>query len=94
MRILWTDEALDDFEAILAWYHREAGSRAAIAVQRRIVLDLEALTSFPERIRASERIPGARELVINKLPYIVFVQILGDALVILNVVHTRRKFPA
>ena len=94
MRILWTDEALDDFEATLAWYHREAGPRAAIAVQRSIVLDLEALAPFPERIRASERIPGARELVINKLPYIVFVQILGDALVILNVVHTRRKFPA
>ncbi|MDQ5904559.1 MAG: toxin ParE1/3/4 [Pseudomonadota bacterium] len=94
MQILWTDEALDDFEEILAWYHHEAGPRAAIAVQRRIVLDLEALASFPERIRASERLPGARELVVNKLPYIVFVQIVGDALVVLNVVHTRRKFPA
>lgn len=94
MRILWTDEALDDFEEILAWYYREAGPRAAIAVQRRIVLDLEALAPFPERIRASERVPGVREMVVNKLPYIVFVQIVGDALHVLNVAHTRRKFPA
>jgi plasmid stabilization system protein ParE len=94
MRILWTDEALDDFEEILAWYYREVSPRAAIAVQRRIVLDLEALAPFPERIRASERVPGARELAVNKLPYIVFVQIVDEAIVILNVVHTRRKFPA
>lgn len=94
VRILWTDEALDDFEEVLAWYARESGPRAVVAVQRRIVLELEALAPFPERIRASERVPGARELVVNKLPYIVFVQIVGDALVVLNVVHTRRKFPA
>lgn len=94
MRILWTDQALDDFEDILAWYAREAGPHAAIAVQRRIVFDLEALAPFPERIRASERVPGTRELVVSKLPYIVFVKIVGDALVVLNVVHTRRKFPA
>ena len=94
MRIAWTDEALDDFEEILAWYFREAGPRAAIAVQRRIVLDLEALAPFPERIRASERVPGSRELVINKLPYIVFVQVTEGARIVLNVVHTRRKFPA
>ena len=94
MRIFWADEALDDFEEILAWYAREAGPRAAIAVQRRIVFDLEALAPFPERIRASERVPGTRELVVGKLPYIVFVKIVGDALVVLNVVHTRRKFPA
>ena len=94
MRIVWTDEALDDLEEILAYYYAEAGPRTAEAVQRRIVEQVEGLPPFPERIRKSERIPGARELVINRLPYIAFVKLLPDAILVLNVVHTARKFPA
>lgn len=48
---------------------------------------------YPERIRESDRVPGARELVVTKLPYVVFVQVLEDSIVVLNVVHTKRKFP-
>jgi plasmid stabilization system protein ParE len=94
MRILWTAEALDDLEAILVYYHVEAGARTANAVERRIIGQIEALSPFPERIRSSERIPGARELVIDKLPYIVFVRTIPDGIVVLNIVHAARKFPA
>lgn len=94
MRILWTDEALDDLEEILAYYYLEASPRTAAAVERRIIGEVEALPPHPERIRESDRVPGARELVVKKLPYVVFVQILEDAIVILNVVHTKRKFPS
>ena len=93
MRIVWTDEAVDDLEEILAYYYAEAGPRTAEAVERRIVEQIEGLPPFPERIRNSERIPGARELVINRLPYIAFVKLLPDAILVLNVVHTARKFP-
>ena len=94
MRILWIGEALDDLEEILACYYAEVGPRTAEAVQRRIVEQVEGLPPFPERIRKSERIPGARELVINRLPCIAFVKLLPDAILVLNVVHTARKFPA
>lgn len=94
MRIVWTDEAVDDLEEILAYYYAEAGPRTAEAVERRIVEQIEGLPPFPERIRNSERIPGARELVINRLPYIAFVKLLPDAILVLNVVHSARKFPA
>lgn len=94
MRILWTDEALDDLEEILAYYYLEASPRTAAAVERRIIGEVEALPPYPGRIRESDRVPGARELVVKKLPYVVFVQILEDAIVILNVVHTKRKFPS
>lgn len=94
MRIVWTDEAVDDLEEILAYYYAEAGPRTAEAVERRIVEQVEGLPPFPERIRKSERIPGARELVINRLPYIAFVKLLPDAILVLNVVHSARKFPA
>lgn len=93
MRILWTDEALDDLEEILAYYYLEVSSRTAAAVEQRIIEEIESLPPHPERIRESNRVPGARELVINKLPYVVFVQVLKDAIIVLNVVHTKRKLP-
>ena len=93
MRILWTDEALVDLEEVLAYYYLEASPRVAKAVEKRIVGEIESLPPYPERIRESDRIPGARELVVNKLPYVVFVHLREDAIVVLNVVHTKRRFP-
>ena len=48
MRIVWTGEALDDLEEILAYYYAEAGPRTAEAVERRIVEQVEGLPPFPE----------------------------------------------
>lgn len=93
MEIVWTDEAIDDLAAIVAYYYAEASPRTAEAVRRRIVEQVEGLPPFPERIRQSERVAGARELVVKRLPYIVFVKVLADSVVVLNVVHTARKFP-
>lgn len=93
MRILWTDEALGDLEDILAYYYLEASPRTAAAVERRIIGEIKSLPPYPERLRESDRVPGARELVVNKLPYVVFVQVKEDAIVVLNVVHTKRKIP-
>ena len=94
MRILWTDEALDDLAEIAAYYYAEASPRTAESVERRIIEQVEGLPPFPERVRKSDRVSGARELVVNRLPYIVFVQLLPDAIVVLNVIHAARKFPA
>ena len=62
-------------------------------VEPPIIAEIESLPPFPERIRDSDRVPGARELVVSKLPYVVFVQVCEDSIVVLNVVHTARKFP-
>ena len=93
MRILWSDEALGDLEEILAYYYLEASPRVAEAVEKRIVGEIEALPPYPERIRESDRIPGAGELVVSKLPYVVFVRVSGDTIIVLNVVHTKRRLP-
>lgn len=68
MSVFWTDEALDDLAQILPYYHLEAGPATAEAVERLIVTQIEHLEPFPERIRKSDRIPEARELVISRLP--------------------------
>ena len=93
MKIRWTGTALDDLAAIVAYYMAEASPWVADAVQQRIVAAVQDLRDFPDRIHASERVPGTRELVVPKLPYIVFVQVSDSAIIILNIVHTARRFP-
>lgn len=93
MRIVWTAEALDDLENILVHYYGAAGPATAEAVQGRIDSQVEQLRDFPVRIRESDRVAGARELVIHRLPYIAFVRTLTDEIQVLNIVHTARKFP-
>lgn len=93
MEVVWTAEAMDDLDAITDYYLREAGPRTAGAVQERIIADIQALQTFPDRIRASSRIPGTRELVIRRLPYIAFVRATQDGIQVLNIVHTARRFP-
>ena len=92
-RIAWTDPALDDLEAILRYYRQRIGTVTAKAVENRIVGQIERWIDFPERVRTSDRVPDAREVVIQKLPYIAFVQVLRDRILVLNVVHMSRKFP-
>ena len=93
MEIVWTDEALGDLEEILAYYDLEVGPATAEAVRDRIVSEIGALLTFPERIRAGDCVPGAREIVVRRLPYVVFVKVVPDGVVVLNVVHSARKFP-
>ncbi|MBN9697306.1 MAG: type II toxin-antitoxin system RelE/ParE family toxin [Zoogloea sp.] len=93
MEIVWTDEALDDLEEILAYYHLNAGPVTADALQNRIVSEVESLRTFPQRIRESDRVPGARELIVRRLPYVVFVKVAPDSVIVLNVVHMARRFP-
>lgn len=93
MNIRWTDAALDDLAAIVAYYLEAASPWTAEVVRQRILAAIVDLRDFPERVRQSERAPGARELVVPRLPYLVFVKIAGNDLIVLNVVHTARRFP-
>lgn len=91
--IVWTDEALGDLEEILFYYYSVAGPVTADAVQSGIVSEVEALLTFPERIQPSDRVRGTLELVGSQFPYVFFVQVRDDVIVVLNIVHTKRKFP-
>lgn len=94
MQIFWSDEALNDLEEILTYYYLEANPRTAVAVEQRIIEAIESLPPFSERIRESDRVPSTRELVVHKLPYVVFLQVLENRIIVLNIVHTKRKSPA
>lgn len=65
-----------------------------MVVERRIIGEIESPFPYPEWTRESDRIPSARELVVSKLPYVVFIQLREDTFTILNMVQTKRQFPA
>lgn len=91
-QVLWTDEAEVDLENILAFYFNEAGERVAKAVHERMHAQIGKLWLFPERCRTG-RIAGTKEYVLSHLPYVAVVQIEGQTVYVLNVIHTARKFP-
>lgn len=91
-QVLWTDEAEIDLENILTYYFEEAGERVARAVHDRMREQIETLRLFPERCRIG-RVAGTKEYVLSRLPYVAVVQMDGQTVYVLNVIHTARKFP-
>lgn len=90
--VRWTDEAEADLENILTYYLEQAGLRVAEAVYTRIKAQVGALGMFPERCCLG-RVPGTKEYVISRLPYVAVVEISADTVFILNIIHTARKYP-
>jgi len=88
----WTNEAERDLESILAYYLDQGGSRVAEAVCARIMAHVGSLALFPERCRPG-RVPGTKEYVIHRLPYIAVVEIGEESVSILNLIHTARRYP-
>lgn len=90
--VQWTDEAEIDLVNILTYYFDEGGERVAKAVHDRMREQIETLRLFPERCRIG-RVAGTKEYVLSRLPYVAVVQIDGQTVYVLNVIHTARKFP-
>jgi len=92
-RLVWSVEALDDLEE-LHGYIENANPKAAHDVFLRIVDQVAPLARYPALGR-SGRVPGTRELVVSKTPFIVAYAVIGDDVVrILAVRHAARRWPA
>lgn len=91
-KVEWTDEAEQDLENILTYYLEEAGLRVADAIYGRIKEQVGSLKLFPHRCRPG-RVPGTKEYVLHRLPYIAVVYIGDDTVSVLNLIHTARKYP-
>ncbi|QND69557.1 type II toxin-antitoxin system RelE/ParE family toxin (plasmid) [Mesorhizobium sp. AR07] len=91
MRLKWSAFALADRDDIFT--HIEAESpRAAAAVDEHIAQAVLRLVEFPESGRPG-RVPGTRELVISRTPYIAAYVLTHDAIRILRVLHGAQMWP-
>jgi toxin ParE1/3/4 len=91
LTLVWLRRAITDRDAQLD-YIAQDNSRAAIEQGDRIVDQVSQLVRHPEIGRAG-RIPGTRELVIGRTPFIVVYRIRGGRIELLRLLHGAQQYP-
>ena len=92
MNIVWSPEAIEDLASLRA-YIAEDNPAAARRTVRHIIESIEQLIPDNPRIGRAGRVPGTRELVIPRSPYIVPYRLQRTAIQILRVYHGARRWP-
>ncbi len=91
MRVRWLRKALRNLDEEATYISTENVAAARIVIER--VLGAVALLPEQPGLGRPGRLPGTRELVVNKTRYIVPYRVRGDAIEVLRVFHTSRRLP-
>jgi toxin ParE1/3/4 len=70
----------------------ERNPQAALDMANAIRVATDRLVNFP-RIGRPGRVPGTRELVVPRTPFIVIYEIKGDTVRIFRVLHSAQRWP-
>lgn len=92
MSIIWSPEAIGDLISLRAYIAKDDPAAAQRVVQR-ILHDVERLLPKSPHIGRPGRVPGTRELVVPRTPYIVPYRLRGGTIQILRVYHGARRWP-
>ena len=92
MTLLWSPESIHDLLALRA-HINEHDPAAAKRVALHILYCVEYLLSENPKLGAPGRVPGTRELVIPKTPYIVPYRVRHSTIEIARVYHASRRWP-
>lgn len=92
MTPIWAPEAIEDLAALRA-YIAENDPQAAQRVVLHIIDNVETLLPMHPDMGRPGRVPGTRELVITKTPFIVPYRFVKGTLQILRVYHGARRWP-
>lgn len=92
MIVVWSPEAIDDLSALRA-HIAEDNPKAAQRVVLRILHAVEDLLAKQPDIGRAGRVPGTRELVVPRTPYIVPYRVRNNRIQILRVYHGARRWP-
>jgi toxin ParE1/3/4 len=91
MKLTWSPQAKQDVAALFV-YVAEDNPMAAHRIVAQVALSVEQLLSHPAMGRPG-RVPGTRELVVSRTPYIVPYRVRGQEIEILRVFHAARSWP-
>jgi toxin ParE1/3/4 len=92
MKIVWSPEAIQDLISLRA-YIAEENPAAARRIVLRILHDVEHLLPDNPQMGRPGRVPGTRELVVPRTPYIVPYRVQRATIQILRVFHGARRWP-
>ena len=93
MTPIWSPEAIDDLVALRSYIEQDDPA-AAQRVALHIIHDVETLLTSNPQMGRPGRVPGTRELVIPRTPYIVPYRLRDKTIQILRVFHGARRWPA
>ena len=91
MIVVWSAQAIDNLINQLTYIRQEnpsAAARMALEIDRQAAL----LGPFPGIGRLG-RIPGTREIAIDRTPYIAIYRIRSATVEILRLLHGAQRFP-
>jgi toxin ParE1/3/4 len=92
MTILWSPEAIEDLTSLRA-YIAEDNPAAARGVELHIIHNIEQLLPNHPQMGRPGRVPGTREIVIPKMPFIVPYRMQRNIIQILRVYDGARRWP-
>lgn len=92
MTPIWSPEAIADLAALRAYIEQD-NPAAARLVALHIIRSVEILLPDNPEMGRPGRVPGTRELVIPKTPYIAPYRLVGNTIQILRVFHSARRWP-
>jgi toxin ParE1/3/4 len=92
MNPVWSLEAIDDLAALRAYIEQDDPA-AARRVALHIIHNLETLLPRSPEMGRPGRVPGTRELVIPRTPFIVPYRLVGHTIQILRIFHGARRWP-
>jgi toxin ParE1/3/4 len=92
MTLAWSPEAIGDLASLRA-YITVDDPAAAKRIAIHIIHCVEELLSRNSQLRHPGRVPGTRELVIPKTPFVVPYRVHNEVLQISRVYHHARRWP-
>ena len=92
MILVWSPAAVADLVALRAYIEQEDPA-AARRVALHIIRNVETLLPNSPEMGRPGRVPGTRELVIPRTPYIVPYRVVSNTIQVLRVFHSARRWP-
>jgi toxin ParE1/3/4 len=92
MTPVWSPEAIGDLASLRAYIEQDDPA-AAQRVALHIVQNVETLLPNNLDMGRPGRVPGTRELVIPKTPFIVPYRVVGNTIEVLRIFHGARRWP-
>lgn len=92
MKVVYTDDALQDIEGILNWLAVNY-SPVAPVVGDRIEATVARIAKWPKSARVIAARPGVRAVPLGRYPYVVFYRITANVVEVLHVHHASRQPP-
>jgi toxin ParE1/3/4 len=92
MTSVWSPEAIEDLAALRAYIEQD-DPKAARRIALQIVNNVEVLLSANPQMGRPGRVPGMRELVVPRTPFVVPYRVVEGIIQVLRVYHGARRWP-